>query len=120
MEQQRLGDRLTVEWRIDDLPRQAKIPSLTLQPLLENAIYHGVEPLREPGLVEIEGRCKSDMVYLSVRNPLPGTKHKSEGNQMALRNIGERLTLAFGPRASLSRAIDQTHYQVSIAFPLVE
>jgi two-component system sensor histidine kinase AlgZ len=119
MERQRLGDRLIVEWRIDGLPRQAKIPSLTLQPLLENAIYHGVEPLRERGLIEIEGRCKGDMVYLSVRNPLPGTKYKSEpGNQMALDNIRERLTLAFGPRASLSRAIDQTHYQVSVAFPL--
>lgn len=118
MEQQRLGDRLVVEWRIDGLPMHARIPSLTLQPLLENAIYHGVEPLEEAGTVEIDGHCKADMIYLSVRNLLPITKYQSgPGNQIALDNIRERLSLAFGSRARLSRAIDQTHYQVSIAFP---
>jgi two-component system sensor histidine kinase AlgZ len=121
MEQQRLGDRLVVKWQLDDLPQHAKIPSLTLQPLLENAIYHGVEPLPEVGVVEIEGRRKGNMIYLSVRNPLPIRKYKSEaGNQIALNNIRERLELAFGSSASLSRAIDQTHYQVSIAFPVKE
>ncbi len=121
MEQQRLGERLVVKWQLDDLPLQARIPSLTLQPLLENAIYHGVEPLPDIGVVEIEGRRKGDMIYLSVRNPLPIRKFKSEaGNQIALENIRERLELAFGASASLSRAIDQTHYQVSIAFPVKE
>jgi len=121
MEQQRLGDRLIVRWQLDGLPQQARIPSLTLQPLLENAIYHGVEPLPDVGVVEIEGRRKGDMIYLSVRNPLPIKKFKSEaGNQIALENIRERLELAFGSSASLSRAIDQTHYQVSIAFPVKE
>lgn len=121
MEQQRLGDRLKVEWRLQDLPGRAKIPSLMLQPLLENAIYHGVERLSEPGVVEIEGRRKGDMIYLSVRNQLPGQEHRaSSGNRIALENIRERLTLAFGPRASLSRAVDQTHYHVSIAFPFKE
>ncbi|MFQ5636351.1 MAG: sensor histidine kinase [Gammaproteobacteria bacterium] len=121
MEQQRLGDRLKVEWRVDDLPVRAKVPSLVLQPLLENAIYHGVERLSEPGIVEIEGRCKGDMIYLSVRNPLPAEKNRSEsGHKIALENIEERLTLAFGPRARMSRAVDQTHYQISIAFPLKE
>jgi len=119
MEQQRLGERLVVKWNISDLPDQARIPSLTLQPLLENAIYHGVEPLPGTGVIEIEGRNKGDMIYLSVRNPLPVNKYKSEpGNQIALDNIRERLELAFGSRANLSRAIDQTHYQVSIAFPV--
>ncbi len=119
MEQQRLGDRLVVRWQLDDLPQHAPIPSLTLQPLLENAIYHGVEPLPDTGVVEIEGRRKGDMIYLSVRNPLPIKKFKSEpGNQIALDNIRERLQLAFGSSASLSRAIDQTHYQISIAFPI--
>jgi two-component system sensor histidine kinase AlgZ len=121
MEQQRLGDRLIVDWRIDGLPMRAKIPSLTLQPLLENAIYHGIEPLPEPGTVEIDGHCKADMVYISIRNRLPITKFQSEpGNRIALDNIGERLILALGSRARLSRAIDQTHYQVSVAFPLTE
>lgn len=118
MEENRLGSRLKVEWSVDELPLTARIPSLTLQPLLENAISHGVEMLREPGTVEIEGRSKGDMIYLSVRNLLPIEKYQSSpGNQIALENISERLTLAFGARASLSRAVDQTHYQISIAFP---
>ena len=118
MEKKRLGDRLVVDWCLDDLPMSARIPSLTLQPLLENAIYHGIEPLPEKGVVEIEGRRKGDMIYMSVRNPLPIDRFKSgPGNQLAMSNIRERLELAFGPRARMSRAIDQTHYQVSIAFP---
>ena len=121
MEQQRLGDRLKVEWRLDDLPARAQIPSLMLQPLLENAIYHGVERLAEPGVVEIAGRRKGDMIYLSVRNPLPEEKNrKPSGNKIALENIQERLTLAFGPRARMSRAVDQSYYEVSIAFPFRE
>ena len=121
MEQQRLGERLIVDWAVDELPQSARIPSLTLQPLLENAIYHGVEPLPEPGKVEIEGRRKGDMIYISVRNPLPVKRFKSEpGNQIALANIAERLKLAFGPRAQLSKAVDQTHYQVSIAIPYTD
>ena len=72
-------------------------------------------------LVEIEGRRKGDMIYLSVRNLRPIDKYQSNpGNQIALENIGERLVLAFGPRASISRAVDQTHYQVSMAFPYKE
>ncbi len=118
MEQKRLGERLTVTWNIDDLPANARIPSLTLQPLLENAIYHGIEPLPESGLVEIEGRHKGDMLYLSVRNPLPPDDRRTgAGNRIAIDNIRERLELAFGPRARLSTAIDSTHYQVSIAIP---
>jgi len=121
MEKQRLGDRLRVEWSVDELPEAAKIPSLTLQPLLENAIYHGIEPLPEPGVVEIEGRRKGDMIYISVRNPLPVSRLRSEpGNQIALNNIAERLKLAFGPRAQLSKAVDSTHYQVSIAIPYTD
>jgi len=121
MEQQRLGDRLVVKWQLEELPQQARIPSLTLQPLLENAINHGIEPLPDVGVVEIEGRRKGNMIYLSVRNPLPIRKFKSEaGNRIALDNIRERLELAFGPSASLSLAIDQTHFQVSIAFPIKE
>ncbi len=118
MEEQRLGDRLQVDWDIDELPGDARIPGLTLQPLLENAIYHGIEPLPKPGCVQISGRRKGDMIYLSVRNPLPVDDLRAgPGNRIAVENIRERLELAFGPRAGLSTAIDATHYQVSIALP---
>lgn len=118
IEQQRLGDRLRVDWQIDELPQDARIPGLTLQPLLENAIYHGIEPLPEAGVVEVHGRRKGDMVYVSVRNPRPAESRRTHaGNRMAMDNVRERLELAFGPRARLSTAIDPTHYQVSLAFP---
>ncbi|MDJ0927237.1 MAG: histidine kinase [Gammaproteobacteria bacterium] len=118
MEKQRLGERLHVNWDTAELPADARIPGLTLQPLLENAIYHGIERLPDPGAVEVEGRRKGDMLYLSVRNPLPVDKLRSgPGNRIAVDNIRERLQLAFGQRARLSTAIDATHYQVSIAIP---
>ncbi len=61
------------------------------------------------------------MIYLSVRNRLPEQDNRADaGNRIALENIQERLTLAFGPRARMSRAIDRTHYHVSIAFPFRE
>jgi two-component system sensor histidine kinase AlgZ len=118
MERQRLGERLQVEWDTDQLPGDAHVPGLTLQPLLENAINHGVEPLPEPGAIEVKGLRKGDMLYLSVRNALPVHQLRKEpGNRIAMDNIRERLRLAFGPRARLSTAIDATHYQVSLAFP---
>lgn len=118
MEQNRLGERLQVNWRTDDLPADARIPGLTLQPLLENAIYHGIEALSEPGAVDIEGLRKGDMLYISVRNPLPPEASRAgAGNRIAVENIRERLELAFGPKARLSTAIDATHYQVSVALP---
>ncbi|MGI9329153.1 MAG: sensor histidine kinase [Gammaproteobacteria bacterium] len=118
MERQRLGERLKIEWATEQLPGDARIPGLTLQPLLENAINHGVEPLPEPGAIEVAGLRKGDMLYLSVRNPLPVRELRKEpGNRIAVDNIRERLVLAFGPRAALSTAIDATHYQVSLAFP---
>jgi two-component system sensor histidine kinase AlgZ len=121
MEQQRLGERLIVNWDTANLPRAARIPSLTLQPILENAIYHGVEPLPEPGHVDIKGHRKGEMIYISVRNPIPIEKYQSSpGNRIALDNIRERLRLAFGPRAGLSLAVDATHYEVTIAFPFQE
>ncbi len=118
MEKQRLGERLTVNWQVSELPEAARVPGLILQPLLENAIYHGIETLQAPGVVEVEGRRKGDMVYISVRNPLPPESHRaSPGNRIAVENIRERLQLAFGQRAGLSTAIDSVHYQVNIAFP---
>ena len=118
MEKQRLGARLEVDWEVGELPDSARVPGLILQPLLENAIYHGIEPLQDPGRIEVRGLRKGDMVYISVRNPLPPKEARaSAGNRIAVENIRERLQLAFGQRARLSTAIDTTHYEVSIAFP---
>lgn len=118
MEQQRLGDRLRVHWQVDAIPADAAIPSLTLQPLLENAIYHGIERLAEPGVVEVVARHEADMLYLTITNPLPaGNGPERTGHRIALGNIRERLALAFGSRATLGIETGPGYFRVTLAFP---
>ena len=121
IEQLRLGERLVVDWQVQELPDRALIPALTVQPLLENAIYHGIEPRPDGGTVTVTGGERGDMLYISVANPLPPrTAGRHEGNRMALANIRERLLLAYGERARL--AIDATaeSFQVTVMFPRLE
>jgi len=118
MERQRLGERLAVEWQLDGVPTDAAIPSLTLQPLLENAIYHGIERTARPGTVEIVGRREGDMLRITITNPLPPTQERrASGNQMALENIGQRLALAFGGRAGLDVEPGPDSFRVVLVFP---
>lgn len=122
IEQLRLDARLRVEWDLQDLPLHAQVPSLLLQPLVENAIYHGIEPLPEGGCIRIQGRCEDDMIKLSVGNPLPleGRAVRHNGNRMALDNIRERLACAYAGRASLEVTQDDGQYQVRLRFPCAE
>src|SRR5262245_12353145 len=71
IEQQRLGERLQVRWQVDGLPQDALMPALTLQPLLENAIGHGIENLPGGGAVTVTGSAAAGTLLLTVRNPLP-------------------------------------------------
>jgi two-component system sensor histidine kinase AlgZ len=122
IEQLRLGDRLRVEWKVDELPMRGLVPGLTVQPLIENAIYHGIEPLPGGGTVTVEGERVGDRIRIRVSNPLApdGGQENRPGNRLALDNIRERLTLAFGPRASLSIQREPTRYRVELEFPYVE
>jgi two-component system sensor histidine kinase AlgZ len=70
IEQLRLGDRLAVQWDLDDVPFDALVPSLLLQPLLENAVGHGIEPLPEGGTVTVLGRVDGSALVLEVSNPV--------------------------------------------------
>jgi two-component system sensor histidine kinase AlgZ len=119
MERQRLGERLAIEWRLDALPMDAMIPSLTIQPLLENAIYHGVERLADPGTVEVTGSREGDMLSITLTNPTPraGGAEARAGNQIALTNIRERLALAFGDVAGLDVAPGDGRFAVTLRFP---
>jgi two-component system sensor histidine kinase AlgZ len=120
MEEQRLGSRLSVEWKLDDVPMQTQVPGLTIQPLLENAIYHGIEPLEAGGVVTVVGKQQDDMVTITVSNPLSTDKQQRarQGHQIALDNIWQRLELAYGNKARLE--IEQTidRFQVMVGFPL--
>jgi two-component system sensor histidine kinase AlgZ len=121
MERQRLGDRLDVRWDVDALPADAMLPSLTVQPLLENAIYHGIERVAGPGVVEIVGARDGDTLRIAISNPVPtapgAASRERSGNQMALQNIRERLALAFGAQAGLEIETTPGLFRVTLAFP---
>ncbi len=121
IEQLRLGERLTVDWDVDALPEGARIPALTLQPLVENAIYHGVEPLPAGGVVTIQGARRGDDLMIRVTNPLTGHAASTRsGNQLAVQNIRDRLKLAFGERGRLDVEQTESRYQVTLRFPWEE
>jgi two-component system sensor histidine kinase AlgZ len=118
MEQLRLGDRLSVEWKIDSLPTDALVPGLTLQPLLENAIYHGIEPRSEGGVVTVTGEFNKGMITIVVRNPVPPANLTvRDGNRLALANIKERLDLMYGERATVKAGRFDDQYIVTLRFP---
>lgn len=117
LEQLRLGERLQVAWRIDNMPGDALIPPLVLQPLLENAVYHGIEPAAEPGEIGIDIYRSRDQVHLVLRNPYCSEGNHHAGNKMALANIRERLQLHFDAEASLESGLKNQTYQVHITLP---
>jgi two-component system sensor histidine kinase AlgZ len=120
IEMLRLGDRLKVEWQVAELPMRALLPGLTIQPLLENAIYHGIEPLDEGGTVVVRGRCDGQEIEISVINPRQQSTGDSRhrGHRIAIDNIRERLKLAFDGCGTLDVSQTPESYQVTVRFPV--
>ncbi len=119
VEKLRLGDRLRVKWDLDELPGLAAMPPLLLQPLVENAVYHGIEPAVEGGEVHIYGRQRKNLIVLSVSNSLPeeSANRERRGNRMAVENIRQRLQVFFGEEAGMHTGMVEDQYQVRIWFP---
>jgi len=144
LEQLRMGERLKVKWQVDDLPDDVLIPPLLLQPLLENAVYHGIEPLPRGGSINIVLRRSGGELHIKVENPCPspadrqrmgdttGTyelaklaqqamgKQPHDGNKMALKNIRERLALLFDVEARYKVEYGNDFYRVEILLPYVK
>ncbi len=120
LEQLRLGDRLQVEWHIENLPPDALVPPLALQPLLENAVYHGIEPVETPGVISINIYVARDRLHAVLRNPYRITGNHHAGNKMALANIRERLQLHFDVAAELTAKVGNGIYEVRMAMPYVK
>ena len=148
LEQLRMGERLSVDWQMQDVPDNALIPPLLLQPLLENAVYHGIEALPQGGCIKINLRLSGDELRLTVENPyaerspaargLHGTgdfnnNYESErsapsgtgnkqrsNNKMALQNIRERLDLLFDAEARYQVESGKNFYRVEIVLPYVK
>jgi len=119
IEQLRLGDRLQVRWDIEQVPAGTLVPALLLQPLLENAIGHGIEPLPQGGTVDVRGRLEGPSVVLEVTNPRAAgaSPPQRKGNRMALDNIRQRLELAFPGHSSVEVDDAATRYTVRLRFP---
>jgi len=115
----RLGDRLQLQWDMTALLPGTQVPLLTLQPLLENAIYHGVQPLAEGGTVAVELRYVGDSVVLKIVNPVPpqGYKQTSQGNQMAIQNISNRLKAIYGDAARLETSAGPEVFVTELKLP---
>ncbi len=117
IEKLRLGDRLHIAWNTTALPLDATLPSLVVQPLLENAIYHGIEPRAAGGTVTVQGEFANQLVTVIVRNPLPDGASVRDGNRVALANIRERLLLVYGERATIKAGRFDDQYIVTLRFP---
>jgi two-component system sensor histidine kinase AlgZ len=119
VEQLRLHERLAVDWQIDENALAAKLPSLIIQPLVENAVYHGIEPRADGGIVKIIIQ-QADKLRISITNPLPskGDDTQRRGNQVAIRNICERLRISYGKQAVLESSQDDSEYCVTIEMPV--
>jgi two-component system sensor histidine kinase AlgZ len=117
LEHLRLGERLRVEWDVAGAPGDALVPPLLLQPLVENAVYHGIEPGADAGLIRIAITRDGDRVRVVLTNPYHPEHQHRQGNRMALANIRERLALHFDAEAKLDAGVSGTNYEIGMIMP---
>lgn len=104
IEKLRLGKKMEVDWDIPDPLMDWPVPMLVIQPLLENAVYHGISLLDEPGRITITGRELDGRLVITIENPLPTrgpAQRENPGNRIAVDNIAQRLNLIYGDGARL-------------------
>ena len=119
IETHRLGNRLIVAWDIDTLPEDALLPPLSLQPLLENAIYHGIERLADGGTIKVEGELVNNELRIKFTNPVPTAEIEDnhKGNKHAQENIRQRLNALFGDKSTLKISTINNQYSVELSLP---
>ena len=113
----RLGERLRIEWDVDAAPGDFLLPPLLLQPLVENAVYHGIQPLPEGGVLRVSATRQAHRFSIRIENPRP-LQPRPGGHGMAQENVRRRLHLAFATRASLEVDERAGYYGVTVHFPL--
>ncbi len=120
IEQLRLGDRVELKWDIAEAPLGALIPPVILQPLLENAVYHGIEPRVSGGVIQFSARLRDGEVVILVSNSMPDETEKKntrKGHQIAIKNIQERLELSYNPPGKLKMMEDGGYFTVEVRIP---
>jgi len=119
VERLRLGDRLRVDWQVEALPMDTPVPALFLQPLLENAVYHGIEPMDKGGIIRVTGRREGSMAVLTIDNPIaPKMVARRPGHQIGLDNVRQRLALMFHGEADLEVVEGPERFIVTLRFPI--
>jgi two-component system sensor histidine kinase AlgZ len=119
IESLRLDDRLDVDWQVNVDIDEVRIPMLTLQPLLENAIYHGIQPIPEGGTVVVQIQIENNQLRICLTNPLPRDDYAHEaGNKMAIDNIRHRLQAIYGDEARLLADRGDTTFTTTVSYPL--
>ncbi len=118
IEKLRLADRLKYHISCSDELLSQKIPILCIQPLIENAIIHGIQPLEDGGIINIDITAISSHMVVIVNNPYLIKKDTTQSNGMALANIRERLQLQYGSKAYLTVISGKGHYSVRLGVPL--
>lgn len=119
IEKLRLGDRLRTEWRIDDNALQALVPTLLLQPLIENAVHHGIEPSATGGTIAIDVVRAGRNVDITIANPWQGEAlaERTRGNRIGLDNVRQRLALVHDIEASIDSSVRDGRYVVRVRMP---
>ncbi len=117
IEQVRFGDRLKVEWNLDEAAARAKLPPLILQPLVENAVKHGVEPSPTGATVRITTQRRGSVVVIKVTNTVPAGSG-AKGNGLALDNVRQRLDLLHDVQCRFQSALVNGVFQVRLEIPV--
>lgn len=119
IEKTRLAERLTIDLDLSDVPDDALIPPLSIQPLIENAVYHGIEASEPGGTLHISGRIEKDKITLLIKNPISDQLHVSArtGNNMAIENIRLRMQSCFPEQSSLLISASDNVFQAQLSFP---
>jgi two-component system sensor histidine kinase AlgZ len=117
IEQIRFGSRLKVLWDLDEGAGEARVPPLLLQPLVENAVRHGVEPADNGGMIRVRTRVRTGRAVVSIANTVPPAQSRP-GNGIALNNVRERLRLMHDVTAQFETRLDRGVFRVQIVVPL--
>ncbi|GAB2890757.1 sensor histidine kinase [Microbulbifer echini] len=116
----RLGERLRQRWQLAGSLEEIYVPSMLLQPLLENAVLHGVAQLREGGEITVRLAVEGGALRIIIDNPLPqeNVRPGRENNGMAVENIRQRLAAYYGDRFKFTACREADHYRVVLQLPL--
>jgi len=120
IEKQRLGERLNLNWQVETIPDDAMVPALLLQPLLENAIFHGIEPEIDGGTITISGELRKQQLIITVQNTNSKNLVHRQGNKMALDNIRERLSAHYEGKASIECREKEDNYFAKLSMPYLK